>query len=263
MKPGRRSLSHHERRVATHARFQRERDLARKAAALPAFKKEMHAPDPAREPKIIFEDSHLAVVDKPAGLLSQEDASGVPSLVDWLRKHFRRHYVGTIHRLDRNTSGIMLFAKRTKAASRLSEALRENKIHRTYLAWLHGNIREPQRWRHWLLKDENKNIVKAVLPKTFGAKEAVLNLRPVRHAEKGGVKLTLAEIELETGRSHQIRVQCAAKGFPLAGDMKYGKEPGAQIFNRPALHSFRVEFPHPMSGETLRFIAEMPDDLKV
>lgn len=247
-----------------HAQFQREQNLLKNAEKAPEgknFQKKLHAPDPTVPPKIIFEDTHLVVVNKPAGLLSQGDASGAPTLEDWLRKHFGRNYVGTIHRLDRNTSGLMIFAKRTKAAGRLSEALRENKIQRTYLAWLHGTIRNPQKWVHWLLKDENKNTVKTVSPKTHGSKEAVLSLKPLRYAEKNGRKLTLAEIELETGRSHQIRVQCAAKGFHLAGDVKYGIE-GDTTFARPALHSARVTFPHPMTGEVRSYQCELPADIQ-
>ncbi|HCM42105.1 MAG TPA: RNA pseudouridine synthase [Candidatus Omnitrophica bacterium] len=254
-----------QRRVIAHAQFQREQSKinnAAKAAAHSPYQKKLHAPDPVTKPRIIFEDSHLIVMDKPAGLLSQEDASGSPSMVDWLRVHFGRNYVGTIHRLDRNTSGIMIFAKRTKSASRLSEALRENKIRRTYLAWLHGNIRDPQKWVHWLLKDEDKNTVKVVSPRTHGAKEAILSLKPLRYAEKNGKKLTLAEIELETGRSHQIRVQCAVKGFPLAGDVKYG-QPEDKTFSRPALHSASVSFPHPMTGEIRAYMAELPADLQL
>lgn len=213
-------------------------------------------------PKIIFEDSHLIVVDKPAGLLTQEDVSGDPTLVDWLRKHLGRPYLGVLHRLDRNTSGIMIFAKRTKSASRLAEALRENKIHRTYLAWLHGTIRDSQKWVHWLLKDEAKNHVKVVAPKMRGAKEAILNLKPIRYTEHHGAKLTLVEIQLETGRSHQIRVQCAQKGFPIAGDPKYGKKDDS-TFARPALHSFRIEFPHPMTGKPRAFLANLPSELEI
>lgn len=251
--------------MIAHADYQREQSVknnAAKAVAGSNFQKRLHAPDPVSAPKIIFEDSHLIIVDKPAGLLSQEDASGVPSLTDWLRHHFGRNYVGTIHRLDRNTSGIMIFAKRTKAASRLSEALRQNKIRRTYLAWLHGSIRSPQKWIHWLLKDEEKNHVRVVSPRTHGAKEAILSLKPLRYAEKNGKKLTLAEIELETGRSHQIRVQCSAKGFPVAGDVKYG-QPEDKTFLRPALHSASVSFPHPMTDQIRSYLAELPPDLQL
>ena len=248
-----------------HARYQREQNLAQKAAAGKTGvhpRQRTHAVTPSLPPQIIFEDPHLVVVNKPAGLLTQEDVSGDSTLVDWLRIHFGRQYVGTIHRLDRNTSGIMLFAKRTKSASRLSEALRENKIKRTYLAWLHGEIRNPQKWAHWLLKDETKNHVRVVSQRTRDAKEAVLHLKPIRYAQLKGVKLTLAEIELETGRSHQIRVQCAAKGFPIAGDPKYGADQD-KLFPRPALHSFQVSFPHPMDGEIKTFVCPLPKDLNI
>lgn len=256
-----------QQRVIKHAQFQREQNLLKhqvksKAHLTSPMAPKVHAATPTLPPQIIFEDQHLAVVNKPAGLLSQEDVSGDAHLVDWLRKHFGREYVGTIHRLDRNTSGVMIFAKRTKAASRLAEALRENKIQRTYLAWLHGTIRDPQKWVHWLLKDEAKNHVKVVSQKTRDAKEAILNLKPIRYAEVKGVKLTLAEIELETGRSHQIRVQCAVKGFPIAGDPKYGKD-NDQLFPRPALHSFRVTFQHPMTSETVSFVCPLPKDIEV
>ena len=254
-----------QRRVIAHAQFQREQNLLKhqtksKAHLTSPMAPRVHAATPTISPQIIFEDQHLVVVNKPAGLLTQEDVSGDSTLEQWLRKHFGREYVGTIHRLDRNTSGVMIFAKRTKAASRLSEALRENKIQRTYLAWLHGEIRSPQKWTHWLLKDESKNHVQVVSQKTNHAKEAILNLKPIRYAQIKDIKLTLAEIELETGRSHQIRVQCAAKGFPIAGDPKYGKD-NDQLFPRPALHSFRVSFPHPMSGEMVSFVCPLPPDL--
>lgn len=254
-----------QQRVIKHALFQRNQHLekvaAQKEKKLLPYARPNPTP-PLGKPQIIFEDSHLIVVNKPAGLLTQEDVSKDPTLVDWLRKYLDRHYVGTIHRLDRNTSGIMIFAKRTKAASRLSEALRENKIQRTYQAWLHGEIRNPQKWIHWLLKDEERNHVRVVSQRTHDAKEAILNLKPVRYAEYQGKKLTLAEIELETGRSHQIRVQCAQKGFPIAGDPKYGKKDD-KLFSRPALHSFRVTFPHPMSGEKQSFECPLPPDLHI
>lgn len=256
-----------QQRVIKHAQFQREQNLLKhqvksKAHLTSPMAPKVHAATPTLPPQIIFEDQHLVVVNKPAGLLTQEDVSGDSTLEQWLRKHFGREYVGTIHRLDRNTSGIMIFAKRTKAASRLSEALRENKIQRTYLAWLHGEIRNPQKWTHWLLKDEAKNHVKVVSERTHDSKIAILNLKPIRYALLKGVKLTLAEIELETGRSHQIRVQCAAKGFPIAGDPKYGKD-NDQLFPRPALHSFRVSFPHPMGGEIVSYVCPLPPDLNI
>src|SRR4051812_21602955 len=103
-------------------------------------------------PKILFEDPHLLVLDKPAGLLSQGEKTGDENLVDWLRQYLGRPYVGLVHRLDRNTSGVMVIAKRTKSASRLTEALQAGKIDRSYLAWVEGRLERPVRWEHYLWK---------------------------------------------------------------------------------------------------------------
>src|SRR3954466_7112299 len=123
-------------------------------------------------PKILFEDQHLVVLSKPAGLLSQGEKTGDENLVDWLRGYFGRNYVGLIHRLDRNTSGLMVVAKRTKSAQRLTDALQDGSLKRTYLAWVVGDLRAPTTWEHWLLKDEAKNVVRAVAKETPGAKSA-------------------------------------------------------------------------------------------
>jgi len=211
------------------------------------------------EPRIIFEDAHLVVLSKPAGLLSQSDKSKAKSLVDWLRFYLTRHYVGLVHRLDRNISGIMVVAKRTKAARRLTQALQDGKINRSYLGWIVGEFEKEEKWRHWLVKDKSKNQVRVVLRKSVGAKEAVLNARPLKKSKWKGKSLTLVSFSLETGRSHQIRVQCAYEGFPLLGDPKYGSGLGA--FGRPALHSSEITFPHPMSGEILKFEDPLPGDM--
>ncbi len=217
-------------------------------------------------PKIFFEDTHLAVLDKPAGLLSQGDISGEANLVDWLRGHFGRNYVGLIHRLDRNTSGIMVVAKRSKAADRLTKALQEGHLQRTYQAWLVGAlVKTKQTWRHFLWKDEKRNESHVVSQGALGAKEAVLHIEVLKEGSWNGKTVTLAKVSLETGRSHQIRVQAAASGHPLLGDTKYGlfgKENWTLAFGRPALHSFSIAFPHPMSGESLRFEAPLPLDMK-
>lgn len=215
------------------------------------------------EPDILFEDAHLIVLSKPAGLLSQGDSSGEESLVDWLRKHVGRNYVGLIHRLDRNTSGVMVVAKRSKAAERLTRALIEGAITRTYLGWVEGSVPGEVRWQHRLVKDEAKNEVRALRPGSQdepGAKEAVLTARSIRSGAWRGREVTLLEFCLETGRSHQIRVQAATEGHPLLGDRKYAHGKPAD-FPRPALHSHRLEFPHPMTGERMRFEAPMPADL--
>jgi len=213
-------------------------------------------------PTVLFEDTHLIVLDKPAGLLSQGEHTGDENLVDWLRGYFGRNYVGLIHRLDRNTSGVMVVAKRTKAARRLTEALRDGKLIRTYTAWLNGNLKKPARWQHILSKDEKRNIVSVAAGNKEGAKTAVLSVIPVRHIRYQGRDLTLAEFRLETGRSHQIRVQSAHEGHPVFGDTKYGGSHCGET-GRPLLHSRRIEFPHPMSGEILKFEAPLPEDMKL
>ena len=210
----------------------------------------------------IFEDQHLAVLSKPAGLLSQGEITGDENLVDLLRVHFGRNYVGLVHRLDRNTSGIMVVAKRTKSAQRLTDALQSGRMKRTYLAWVEGELRGEVVWRHHLLKDEKKNLVR-VHP---SGSEAVLRARPIRAGKWKTLKVTLIELELETGRSHQIRVQAAHEGYPLLGDVKYGSGTEAsRSFGRPALHSHRLSFPHPMpkegQEEVLHFEAPLPEDM--
>jgi 23S rRNA pseudouridine1911/1915/1917 synthase len=218
--------------------------------------------DPTLIPTLLFEDQHLVVLSKPAGLLSQGEVSGDENLVDWLRGHFGRHYVGLVHRLDRNTSGIMIVAKRTKAAQRLTDSLQEGRIVRTYQAWLEGRLEKPARWEHLLLKDPVKNTVRVVKTHPKGQK-AVLRAIPIQGARFKSLQLTLAEIELETGRSHQIRVQSAYEGYPLLGDVKYGSgSADSRQFGRPALHSHRLKFPHPMSDLEMKFEAPLPSDMR-
>jgi len=207
-------------------------------------------------PKILFEDQHLIVLSKPAGLLSQGEKTGDENLVDWLREYLGRPYVGLVHRLDRNTSGLMVVAKRTKSAQRLTSALQEGKILRTYLAWVTGVLPKEVRWSHRLQKDTRKNIVKVI---SSGGKDSVLTATPVGRGIWNQDPLTLVKFKLETGRSHQIRVQAAHEGFPLLGDTKYG--PTSRSFPRVALHSHFLEFPHPMSGEIMKFEDPLPKDL--
>lgn len=213
---------------------------------------------------VYFEDQHLIVICKPAGLLSQGDQSGDENLVDILRDYFGRHYVGLIHRLDRNTSGCLVVAKRTKAANRLTDALTQGKLKRAYLGWLYGSLQGSAVWKHRLIKDEELNKVEIAPPGSRQGKEAVLSVQKLGEGSYEGKALTLARFELQTGRSHQIRVQAAAEGFPLLGDIKYGRPQTRQSdhhFGRPALHSSEISFPHPMSGEIMHFEAPLPQDM--
>jgi 23S rRNA pseudouridine1911/1915/1917 synthase len=217
----------------------------------------------SQTPQILFEDQHLMVISKPAGLLSQGEKTGDDNLVDWAREHVKRNYVGLVHRLDRNTSGAMVLAKRTKSAQRLTDSLQKGELKRSYLAWVQGELREKIRWRHFLLKDEKQNRSRVVAQGTPGArdaKEAALEVRPLMKSMLDGKQLvTLVEFVLETGRSHQIRAQAAHEKHALIGDFKYGGIETASI-SRPALHSYHLEFPHPMSRERLAFSAPLPED---
>jgi 23S rRNA pseudouridine1911/1915/1917 synthase len=212
------------------------------------------------KPKIIFEDPHLIVLSKPAGLLSQGEHTGDPNLVDGLRSYLGRPYIGLVHRLDRNTSGLMVVAKRTKSAQRLTQSLQEDRILRNYLAWVSGTLENQVRWSHLLLKNPKSNTVEVV---KSGGKNASLIATPIASGQWHREKLTLVEFRLETGRSHQIRVQSAEEGFPLLGDRKYATSPHLKSFPRLALHSYHLEFPHPMSGEHLKFEDPLPRELDV
>jgi len=214
---------------------------------------------PILTPVIVYEDNHLVVLSKPAGLLSQGEITGEPNLVDWLRIHFGRHYVGLVHRLDRNTSGLMVVAKRSKSAERLTDALQKGDLKRRYLAWVLGTLPGEARWEHFLVKDGMTNLVRVVKNPTPGMKSAALQSRPIAQGFWQGQRLTLVEFELETGRSHQIRVQAAQEGFPLLGDRKYGAPHSG--FERPALHSYKLSFPHPMSKELMEFEDSLPADM--
>ena len=211
--------------------------------------------------KILFEDQHLIVLSKPAGLLSQGEHTGDENLVDLLREHFGRNYVGLIHRLDRNTSGLMVVAKRTKAAQRLTDSLQQGDLKRNYLAWVHGRLKSEKHWSHFLSKNEKTNTVSVIKNPSQG-KKSTLTARPLASGTWDTHPLTLVEFILETGRSHQIRVQSAFEGFPLLGDSKYGSSLEIKIsFPRTALHSHFLSFPHPMSKETLQWHDALPPDM--
>jgi 23S rRNA pseudouridine1911/1915/1917 synthase len=203
--------------------------------------------------EILFEDQHLIVLSKAPGVLSQGDSSGEESLVDLLRTYFGRNYVGLIHRLDRNTSGLMVVAKRSKSAERLTQQLQNGTLVRKYRAILEGTFTGSETWKHWLVKNEKTNEVRAVKEGTPGAKSASLQAKAIANFLTASEPVTLAEFELETGRSHQIRVQAATMKHPLIGDQKYGSVPGAKLFHRPALHSCFLSFEHPMTKEPLKF----------
>lgn len=212
---------------------------------------------------ILFEDNHLLGVEKPVNIPVQEDASGDPDMLTLLKEDLKERYnkpgnvyLGLVHRLDRPVGGAMIFAKTSKAASRLSEAVRSRQFEKTYLAVVHGTPSpKAGRLAHYLLKDERTNTVSVVPKGTPGAKDALLDYTVI--GSRDG--LSLVRVELHTGRSHQIRVQFSHTGNPLYGDQKYGatlNKPGQQI----ALWSAFVGIPHPITKEQVKLISHPPEE---
>ncbi|MCK5808527.1 RluA family pseudouridine synthase [bacterium] len=210
---------------------------------------------------IIFEDNHILVVVKPENIPVQEDESGDKDFLSMLKQDIKERYnkpgnvyLALLHRLDRPVGGIMLFAKTSKAAARLSEQFRKNSVHKRYKTVVHG---KPQRGEieleDYLYKNREHNIVSIVSRDTVGAKIAKLTF----HKEKTNHSLSLLTVTLVTGRSHQIRVQLAQREYPIVGDQKYGnrKERGQQI----ALWSYSLSFEHPTTHEQLSFTANPPN----
>jgi len=204
---------------------------------------------------IIHEDNHLLVVNKPVNLLSQGDKTGDKDMLTLLKQDLKVRYnkpgnvyLGLVHRLDRPVGGVMVFAKTSKAASRLSNQVRTRKFKKIYLAVVRGKPAQAKRLRHYLAKDTRTNTVSVVSKNAQNAKEAVLEYKVL--GSKGD--LSLLKINLITGRSHQIRVQFAAEGHPLYGDQKYGvrlNKPGQQI----ALFCHEITCQHPTLKETMTF----------
>lgn len=210
---------------------------------------------------IIYEDNHLLVVEKPVNMPVQEDRSGDKDLLTLLKEKIKIRdqkpgnvYLALVHRLDRPVGGVMVFAKTSKAASRLSDVIRRNKLNRTYLAVVRGKPKtKQQKLTHYLKKDRRKNMVRAVSRHDQQAKKAILEYETLGSLNG----LSLLSIRLHTGRSHQIRVQLSTIGLPIYGDQRYGQEqkPGEQI----ALWAHALAFPHTTTKDILSFISEPPN----
>lgn len=212
---------------------------------------------------ILYEDNHLLVVEKPINIPVQADRSGDNDLLTILKADIKVReqkpgnvFLGLVHRLDRPVGGVMVFAKTSKAASRLADAIRKQEFHRTYLAVVRGIPKqESGKLEHYLYKDTRKNMVHAVAKNHKQAKKAVLEYKTLNRTED----LSLLSVKLHTGRSHQIRVQLAASGFPLYGDQKYGQHvnrPGQQI----ALWAHTLAFPHTTTKEIKTFQSVPPNN---
>ena len=205
---------------------------------------------------IIYEDNHLLVVEKPINIPTQEDNTKDKDLLTILKEYIKEKYnkpgnvyLGLVHRLDRPVGGIMVFARTSKAAARLSEQVRNKTFKKTYNAVVIGNINKEGKLKDYLLKDEKKNIVKV----DKNGKEAILNFKKLDFKNN----MSLVEINLETGRSHQIRVQMSHYGYPLFGDQKYNKT--SKVGEQIALFAKKIEFIHPATNELLTFELDLPN----
>jgi len=217
--------------------------------------------------EILYEDNHLLALNKPAGMLSQGDATGDLSVVDWATEDIRRRYrkpgnvyVGLVHRLDRPVSGVIVLAKTSKAAARLSAQFREGSVEKVYWAVVEGRVAEEAgEWNDTLLKDEGRNVVTVVPKGTPGGKEAGLAFRVLdRRAETSWI-----ELRPTTGRSHQLRVQVASRGLPIVGDRKYGAQSALRALDggqRVALHASSLGLRHPTTKQWLSLLATVPAD---
>ncbi len=210
---------------------------------------------------VLYEDNHLVIVNKPAGLLVQGDATGDEPLVEAVKQYIKVKYkkpgavfLGVVHRLDRPVSGVVVFARTSKSLARMNAQFRDKKTKKTY--WAISASRTPSksgRLVHWLIKDEKKNKVTAYSNENDRGKRADLDYRLIQtHGS-----YHLIEVNPITGRPHQIRVQLASMGCPIVGDIKYG----ASAPNEDAsicLHARRLEFSHPVTREVLSIEAAPP-----
>lgn len=209
---------------------------------------------------IIYEDNHLLVIDKPAGVLSQEDHTGDPDVLNLCKEYIKKEYnkpgnvfLGLVHRLDRPVSGVMVIAKTSKAASRLSYQIRKRTINKTYWALVLGNAPVFGEFIHFLEKDNRTNTVKAYSSPKGKAKESRLKFISIKQS----AKFSVVEVDLITGRPHQIRVQFAKEGYPLWGDYKYGTASDDQQRDI-ALRAVKLELEHPTKKELMVFKAPKP-----
>ena len=217
-------------------------------------------------PKILFEDNHLLVAVKPAGVLSQSDMTGSPDMLTLLKAYLVEKYnkpgeayLGLLHRLDRPVRGGMVFAKTSKCAGRISEQIRSRTVKKKYRAIVYGAFEKDKgEIRSYLLKNSKTNLVdvfdtKEKAPKD--AKECFLEYEVIGQGRIAGVPVSLLSVDLHTGRSHQIRAQLSSIGHPIVGDRKYGKEPN-RFSGDILLESYHLEIDHPVSHE--RMVFEIP-----
>tara|TARA_R110002124_G_scaffold116832_3_gene273525 strand:- start:6345 stop:7031 length:687 start_codon:yes stop_codon:yes gene_type:complete len=214
--------------------------------------------------QVLFEDNHIVIVNKRAGDISQGDKTGDKPLSDVVKAYIKEKYnkpgdvfLGVVHRLDRPTSGVIIFARTSKALERLNKMLRDKTIKKTYWAVVKNQpTKEQDTLTNFLKKNPKNNKSTAYSKEIDGSKKAILHYKTIKKLDN----YSLLEIDLETGRHHQIRCQISAIGSPIKGDLKYG-------FNRSNkdgsihLHARRINFTHPVSKEIIQITAPVPNDV--
>jgi len=214
--------------------------------------------------EILFEDNHLLIVNKKSGDIVQADKTGDKPLSEVVKEYIKEKYnkpgevfLGVIHRLDRPTSGIIIFARTSKALERLNKMLRERNVSKTYWAVIKNNPKNTKDTLIHFLKKNPKNNKSSVFKKEAeGSKKAILHYTIIKNLKN----YSLLEIDLETGRHHQIRAQLSFIGSPIKGDLKYG----ASRSNKDGsihLHARKINFTHPVSKKIITIIAPVPNEV--
>lgn len=202
---------------------------------------------------VLLRKAEFLAIDKPAGVLSQKDKSGDEDLAALVKKQEGiQGFLAPVHRLDRNTSGIILLALSSQGADSLTQLLKSGKVQKKYLALVKGDPGLSGTYEFPLSKDEIQN--KSTLDEE-GGREAITHFKRIEFFGNS----SLVEVEIETGRSHQIRAHFSLAGHALIGDKKYAKKPWSEIFHRPALHAEKLTFP--WKEESLEIVATIPKDL--
>ena len=213
--------------------------------------------------QVVYEDNHIIIVNKQSGEIVQGDKTGDRPLSDIVKQYIKEKYhkpgevfLGVVHRLDRPVSGLVVFARTSKALTRLNKMFAEGEVHKTYWAIVKNRPSEPEgTLEHWLVRNEKQNKSYAYTSEKPNSKKAILKYRTLGHSDN----YTLLEVNLMTGRHHQIRCQLAAMGCPIKGDLKYGA-PRSNPDGSISLMSRHVEFIHPVSKEQISVEADPPSD---
>ena len=214
----------------------------------------------------LYEDNHIIIVNKRSGDIVQGDKTGDATLGDAVKAYIKEKYskpgevfLGVVHRLDRPVSGVVVFARTSKALARLNEMFRTGKVHKTYHAIVCAPPAQPEAvLTHWLTRNEKQNKAYAHLREVPGSKKAVLDYRLIGKSDR----YALLEVNLHTGRHHQIRCQLAAMHCVIKGDLKYGA-PRSNPDGSICLHARHIEFEHPVSHKSISVDAPYPEDMKL